>query len=124
MDTYNIYDLLETISKRTAMYTGENDLRSISAFIGGYSYAMYELGIEDIATPSFSGFNDWVKTKLGFRTTVPGWRRLILCHVMGLVVPEGPFDWETLEARATEIEHQKAMKLFFELIAEFKTKDA
>ncbi len=106
------------------MYTGDNDLHSIYSFLGGYFYAMDELGIEDISNPSFAKFNEWVKTKLGFRTSVPGWRRLILCNVMELEVPDGPFDWDALESHATEIEHQNATKLFFTLIDEFKNNNA
>ena len=124
MKKYNIYDLLETISKRTAMYTGQNNFRSISSFIGGYSYAMEELGIKDIAYPPFSDFNDWVKIKLGFKSSVPGWSNLILCSAMGLDTNTPSFDWEELESKATEVAQKKATKLFFELIDEFKTKNA
>ena len=121
MKEYDIYKLLGTISIRTGMYTGENDLRSIAVFINGYFYAMEELGMQDISSPSFSEFNDWVKVKLNFNSSVPGWRRLILRHIMGLVETEKSFDWEALDRQATEVDQKNATELFFKLINEFKT---
>jgi hypothetical protein len=59
----NVYELIETISLRTAMYTGEHKLSNIRSFIDGYTFSIKNekefLGF----LSDFPEFHDWVNER-------------------------------------------------------------
>ena len=75
---YSIYDLLTKIRVRPAMYLGEWSLIRLRAFIDGYTFLAYELGIEPRDQPDFGGFHDWVARKFGWRESTAGWTNILL----------------------------------------------
>ncbi len=92
----NLYQVLDKIRQRPAMYTGEYSLSSIYHFINGFYVARDH---ETHETPSFDGFNDFVGKFYGKYTTA-GWKNLILSDHYG---NEG-----------------EALTRFFELLHEFR----
>ena len=67
---YNLYDVLDKIRERPALYTGEHSLSAIYHFINGFYMAHNQ---ETFETPSFDGFNDFVGKFYGKYTTA-GWK--------------------------------------------------
>lgn len=114
----NIYELIETIKVRTALYTGEHKLSNIDSFITGYLFAIENEERYSEFESDFRGFNDWVAAKLGFRGSTAGWQNMILAIEMGLSPKE--FRWENYAANATEEHHRASVAKFFEFIDEYR----
>jgi hypothetical protein len=75
----NLYDILDKIRERPAMYTGEHSISAMYHFINGFYMAYNHKTFE---TPSFDGFNDFVGKFYGKYTTA-GWKNLILADHFG-----------------------------------------
>jgi hypothetical protein len=75
----NLYDILDKMRERPALYTGEHSLSAIYHFINGFYMAHNHKTFE---TPSFDGFNDFVGKFYGKYTTA-GWKNLILADHFG-----------------------------------------
>lgn len=110
----SIYDLIELISDRTAMYTGECKLSNVRAYLDGYSAAV------DTADflGDFPGFHDWVAKKYGFKESTTGWQSMILAIELGLIPNE--FSWQGYSDKATDKNHQKSVSHFFQLTVEYR----
>jgi hypothetical protein len=69
--------LLDGIRQRPAMYLGERSLYGLECFLTGYSLALasYTQGREGKVLPE--DFHDWVAYRLGFFSSVTGWRKMI-----------------------------------------------
>jgi hypothetical protein len=75
----NLYEILDKIRERPAMYMGEHSLSALYHFINGFYMAHNN---ETYETPSFDGFNDFVGKFYGKYTTA-GWKNLILADHFG-----------------------------------------
>lgn len=79
----SVYDLIETIRVRPGMYLGSNSITALMNFIQGYLFAQRE-AVPPSDTQSslfpldFWYFHEFTKIKLGFSSSVPGWKNLIL----------------------------------------------
>lgn len=117
-ESYSIYDLLEQIQKRPAMYIGSFELERIILYLAGYRHAMMEQGVRDESMPDFSGFHEFVRDKFQFPGSSMGWPNLILAKTMGL----NPQDvtWENYNQGVTPELHKEAVLEFFRLIDEYR----
>ena len=114
----NIYELIETLSVRTAMYTGEHKLSNIRSFIDGYTFAMEDVELRSQFLSDFGGFHDWVAEKLGFSESTAGWQNMILAIEMG--IPPKEVKWTSYAVNASEEQHKSSVARFFDLVSEYK----
>jgi len=120
-ETYCIYDLLDEMRERPAMYTGQKSLIRLQAFISGYDYAMENRGIKDNCSPAFFRsimFHDWVAERLGYTTSVPGWCNIILAETLSWS-PEH-HNWGKLTQAVQPADDAVALDRFYELLDEYK----
>lgn len=113
----NIYELIETISTRTAMYTGEHKLSNIRSFIDGYTFSIKDEKEYLEFLSDFPGFHDWVARKYGFYESTAGWQNMILAIELGLS-PKG-ISWENYSYGASEAQHKSSVETFFNLVWEY-----
>ncbi|ANE56093.1 hypothetical protein ACQE3E_03925 [Methylomonas sp. MED-D] len=114
----NIYELIELISTRTAMYTGECKLSNVRSFLDGYTFAVEnETTLIDFLS-NFQGFHDWVAKKFGFYESTAGWQNMILAIEIGLSPTN--IKWEGYSCNVTEEQHRSSVIRFFELVKEYK----
>ena len=79
MEKKNLYNSLDKMRERPAMYLGEKSITRMEAFIMGF----YEGSNDEITeNPPFDGFNDFVGKFYGKYTTA-GWKNLILSDHYG-----------------------------------------
>jgi hypothetical protein len=78
-ERYNLYDVLNKMRERPAMYLGNISITRLEAFINGFLYAQNG---ETQEKPSFNGFNDFVD-KYYNNFDVAGWRNKILADHYG-----------------------------------------
>lgn len=92
--------MLEKIGQRPGMWIdGDKSLKRIRSFMVGYEVGAATTTRELTDDLRFHEFNDWVAKRLGYASSVPGWCNMIL-------------------EKAGDDE--KAYKMFFELLEEFK----
>lgn len=99
----NIHNLIQTIRRRPGMFLGSLSIKPLMHFINGYKFAQNELGKNndsEIFPLDFWFFHEFVKVKLGFSSSVPGWCNLILQSCNG--------------------DEKKALEMFFTLYDEFE----
>lgn len=113
-----IYDLLEALSHRTAMYTGEHKLSNIKSFIDGYSFALNDEDERKTFNSNFHGFHDWVAERFGFNESTAGWQNMILAIEMGLS-PQ-TINWVGYSENASVAHHEASVTTFFVLVQEYK----
>jgi hypothetical protein len=113
-----VYDLIETLSTRTAMYTGEHKLSNVSSFIDGYTFAVRSEDRYTEFLSNFPEFHNWVAKRLGFYESTAGWQNMILAIEMGYS-PKS-VDWLGYADRATEAQHRASVVKFFEMVQEYK----
>jgi hypothetical protein len=96
----SIYDLLEFIHRRPALWLTQPELVRVDAFLSGYQAA---LGRRHLtlrhAEPEFQRFHDWVARRLGSAESAASWYNLI---------------------RGRCANEREAFDKFFELLAEFR----
>lgn len=97
----NIFDLIELIKKRPAMYTGENSITSMRTFLDGYEFACFVNNIEcHTIYPLFWYFHEWAMEKYNWSESTAGWKNIIL--------------------QENQNDEEKALTVFFELIENFR----
>ncbi|QLE58969.1 hypothetical protein [Nostoc sp. TCL26-01] len=65
----NLYDLLQKIKKRPAMYLGRHSIFNLQAFLDGYYFARRELGIPlTEQEKEFQTFLQWIREKFRVET--------------------------------------------------------
>ena len=79
MEKKNLYNSLDKMRERPAMYLGEKSITRMEAFIMGFYEGSND---ETIENPPFDGFNDFVGKFYGKYTTA-GWKNLILSDHYG-----------------------------------------
>jgi hypothetical protein len=96
----NLYDLLERMRERPAMYLGEKRISSLRTFIDGYHFATLEHNISSIENPPLGVLNLWMANKFGWGETSAGWNSILLIESQG--------------------DEAKALDHFFDLLPEFR----
>ena len=114
----SVYELIDTISQRTAMYTGECKLSNIRSFIDGYTFSFKNENELIAFISDFPGFHDWVAKKYGFYESTAGWHNMILAIEMGFLPTN--VKWEEYSLGATEQQHRSSVAKFFDLTREYK----
>ena len=62
-----VYELLDTLRPRPALYLGQSSIGHLSAFLSGLSFANLDPGV-----PSIWGFNRWITARVkGISTNLP-----------------------------------------------------
>jgi uncharacterized protein (DUF433 family) len=100
--TVDIYELIERIRPRPALYLGSRSISRLDSFLTGYRCALDDLKVN--GTPSFWYFHDWVAMKLGAYASTAGW-----CHLL----------LESMDG-----DEDKALDRFFSYLDEFKQRKA
>jgi Trp operon repressor len=76
----NLYDLLQKIKKRPAMYLGRHSIFSLQAYLDGYYYARRELGVPLTKQESeFQEFLKWIRERFKVETGQL-WASILLFH--------------------------------------------
>jgi len=121
-ETYNIYNLLDKMRERPALYLGKKSLICLDAYAEGYRWALLDRGIKDVSEPAFFSieFHDWVAAKLGYNYSQMGWCNAILSAALG-GSPKSKKPWERLQVRAVKpVEDAAAFDRFYELLDEWR----
>ncbi len=106
---------------RPGMWTGEATLRSIHTYITGYYHALLDNKFVP-KSHTDEPFFDWVANKLGYYESTAGWANMILAYSMGFK-PKG-ISWEEVFASPiTQEQHSQSIKLFYELVEQYKTEN-
>ncbi len=96
----NIFELIEFIQKRPGMYIGNNTITSMETFLNGYIFASDINNLNLDIYPKFWYFHEWVKEHYNWFESTAGWKNIILAE--------------------SNNDEEKALNVFFELIAKFK----
>ncbi len=98
----NIYDLIDLMKLRPAMYIGECKISAMSSFLDGYHFCSITHNIkEDKVFPPFWYFHEWAKENYNWYESTAGWKNIIL--------------------QENNNDEAKALDVFFDLMADFKT---
>lgn len=97
----NIYDLIDAIRSRPVMYIGSNKISNMRTFLDGYEFSILVHNVEgkDVFPP-FWYFHEWAMHKYKWRESTAGWNNIIL--------------------KENGNDEEQALKVFFEMIDEFK----
>ncbi len=115
---FNTYAVLEKIERRPSMYIGKSSLWSLKSFLDGYTLAMCDAGVTDIAEPDFHGFHAWVAKKFGFYEATAGWANMILAVALGYDAKT--IDWEVYADSISKTEHEESLNMFWKLLLEYR----
>jgi hypothetical protein len=95
----NLYDYLEIIKPRPAMYIGEYTLKALHINLQGFQIAE-RIYSREPSKPDFDGFHDFVAKQYGLQPSAEGWARII--------------------TRKMKKDHEKAFEEFYRLLEMFK----
>ncbi|MEB3215217.1 MAG: hypothetical protein VKN72_03015 [Nostocales cyanobacterium 94392] len=94
----NLYEMLNRIKKRPAMYLGKHSIFSLQAFLAGYNGAKREMGLSPTQQEKeFEYFLNWIRKRFKVETN-QSWASIILFY---------------------SADENKALDTFFELFDEF-----
>lgn len=98
-----LFNLLEKIKIKPALYLGTTSITDLRMFIVGYRFARSEMGISNTEAESdfYKNFQPWLQNRLSIRT-VNAWDKIILL---------------------TCIDEKAAFDYFFQLLDEFLQRD-
>ena len=96
----NLYQHLDQIKPRPALYLGRLSISKLDSYINGYQAACSFKGIEEQLTPRWALFHEFAKRKTNFYESTGGWCYMILSHCEG--------------------DEERAIELFFEYFDEFR----
>jgi hypothetical protein len=75
-----LYEMLQEIKQRPAMYFGKCSLTCLRAFLDGYMGARLDLGLPITEQEKeFGGFQDWIQERYNI-TSSHGWHSIILFY--------------------------------------------
>jgi hypothetical protein len=100
----DIYELIERIRPRPALYLGSASISQLQSFLNGYQIAAEELNATLEGDPPFGYFHDWIAMKLGKYASTAGWCNMLLESANG--------------------DEEKALELFFLHLDQFKQRKA
>jgi len=94
----SLYEMLNRIKKRPAMYLGKHSIFSLQAFLAGYNGAKREMGLSPTEQEKeFEYFLNWIRKRFNIETN-QSWASIILFY---------------------SADENKALDTFFELFDEF-----
>lgn len=103
-----IFELIERLKQRYALYIGEKSITRLYVFLIGYATAEHDYGLTENAEPSNSllplnwwFMHEFAKIKCGEKESTSGWCEMILCYCNG--------------------DESAALDKFFEIFDEFKS---
>ena len=96
----DLYQHLDQIKFRPALYLGGLSISKLESYINGYNAACHFKGIEEQLKPRWELFHEFAKRKTNFYESTGGWCYMILSHCEG--------------------DEEKAIELFFEYFDEFR----
>jgi hypothetical protein len=97
----NIYDLIEMIKRRPAMYIGDSKISTINTFLHGYCFATEIYKVECPAEfPPFWYFHEWAMDQYNWYESTAGWKNIIL--------------------KENDNDEERSLQVFFQFIDEFK----
>ncbi len=103
-DTGEIYELLDAIRQRPAMYISPSDsITALYNFLSGHLFLGNQKSLKS-SRSLFYEFGNWVAMKCGFYESTLGWRNMLL--------------------RSNDNDETKAFHSFFDLLEEFKSRKA
>jgi hypothetical protein len=79
----NLYQLIEQIKVRPAMYLGSTTITALQNFIDGYNFACYIKDVEERLSPPWQDFHEFVRARTGFAESTGGWCYMLLHHCDG-----------------------------------------
>jgi hypothetical protein len=97
---HNLYELLDQMQVRTAMYVGELSITALYNFIQGYFAALDINGSDEHLIPDFENFHDYVAKYYSYKESTAGWKNIILKENSG--------------------NEEKALEVFFYLLKQFR----
>jgi hypothetical protein len=98
----NIYDLIELMKQKPAMYMGDNKISTMRTFLDGYKFSSMVHNIKsEKVFPPFWYFHEWAKEKYNWFESTAGWKNIIL--------------------EENNNDEEKALETFFAMIDEFRT---
>lgn len=105
----NLYDLLELIRERPALYIGEKSITALSQFISAFQFGLTFGGgkFKEEERPPFRHFNLWLANGFGRSGGAASFKRILLAEALFV-------DWNAEEA---------ALDLFFEFLDEFRKRE-
>lgn len=122
-DTFNIYDLLDEMREKPAMYLGVKSLRLLQAYTDGHMFALYQRGLKETSSPPFyREFNDWTAERLGYEYSTAGWCNIILANTLGWSPKH--HKWAKLMQSVKPADEAAALDRFYELLDEYRRKYA
>lgn len=74
----SLYELIDLIRTRPAMFIGSASITALQNFINGYTYACYVKDIEENERPPWGDFHEFVRARTGFYESTSGWCDMIL----------------------------------------------
>jgi len=95
----NIFDLIDLIQKRTAMFIPDKSINSLKTYLDGYDTCMWVHGIIELDVPMFKHFGEWLVRMFNYQFTSYGWAYAIQ---------------NTIDNK------QDPLQLFFQLVREFR----
>lgn len=116
---FSFYDVIDKIRLRPGMFIGDTSPNSLCVFLEGYRMAMHEAGMADASQPPLHGFHDWVASRLGYSSSVPGWANMILAMTMGL--NPTTVSWGEIDRSATRLQQADATTRVFALLDEYRS---
>jgi len=73
----DVFQLIENIRERPGMYIGECSIIRLRAFVYGYAYAIYEIGLGMDIFQLLKDFNDYIQKSYHIEST-EGWDKILL----------------------------------------------
>ena len=79
VEIHTIYDVLDVVRVRPAMWIGQPSPYGLQVFLSGFRSGIHAAG-QALAreSPPFQGFHAWVAARLGLETNGKGWPMLLL----------------------------------------------
>jgi hypothetical protein len=79
-----VYDMLEIVRERPAMWIGNAELERLHVWIQGFRTGTQIAGDPvSVGEPDFDEFHGWVAARLGVASSGKGWARMLLESVSG-----------------------------------------
>lgn len=100
MRDFNVYQFLDVLRERPALWLGDHSLTRLDAFLQGCWFMGHVFFLDCRESPPFGKLHDWVAQRLGWGRTSAGWCTIILHECGG--------------------DERRALDRFFELLDEYR----
>ena len=69
----NIFDLIDLIQQRTAMFIPDKSINSLKTYLDGYDSCMWVHGLIELDVPLIKHFGEWLARMFNYQFTSLGW---------------------------------------------------